>query len=223
MFSRGRLPAVLALALIVGLSAPARAENDPGVVLPSPAVVTVHAMPLGSVSLDRPVMVRVFDDAPANQRLKVWVEKALKARGVRLGGAEAPLVLDIDTSAANAPARPPADTAPVLLRGQAGTGRGGEDAVAVGLRVFSNTQASVLGGVREAPVPAVAGPDIRVDLGLSDRVNGRRLWLGWATAKVEDLADGDRLLLVAAPLAAELGSATRGKSLTIPAGTLAAP
>ncbi|GEO82934.1 hypothetical protein [Pararhodospirillum oryzae] len=225
LFSSPARRAALALCLALGVALPSQAApvEEAPLVLARPVTIVVHAMPLGAVSLDRPIQVLSLDDSPMHQRLQAWFERALKARGLRTGGPEAPLVLDLDSSAANAPSRPDPSAAPLTMRGAAGTGRG-EDEVAVGVRVFSNTQASVLGGVVETPIPAVAGPLARLDVGLTDRATGRRLWVGWASVdNSQEVGDGERLLLTVSPLAAALGTSTRSRTLTVPAGPVATP
>ncbi|HCF19475.1 MAG TPA: hypothetical protein DEV96_15885, partial [Rhodospirillum rubrum] len=66
-------------------------------------------------------------------------------------------------------------------------------------------------------------PDLRIDAGLTERASGRRVWQGWASVTAPTLGLEDQGLVLADPLIAEFGKATRAKILTLPAGTLNRP
>ncbi|WP_200347154.1 hypothetical protein, partial [Rhodospirillum rubrum] len=216
----------LACALAVVLPTASQAAPSPAadapVMIPQPIHVSVNAMQLAPFDPATALSVRIMDDSPANLRLLDWVRRSLIARGYHIGGDDAPLILDIDTVASNAPARPNADRSVLGLRGQAGTGQD-EDSVDVTVRLFSNRQGSVIGGDVDAPRASLGQPDLRVDAGLTERASGRRVWQGWASVTAPNLGLEDQGLVLADPLIAEFGKATRAKTLTLPAGTLNRP
>lgn len=230
----GAVAALAALALIA--SAPSWSAPDGGgggsggavadqpVILTAPVGVTVNAMALGAVDLSRPIALRLMDDSPANRAMLARLTERLTARGLTLVAEEdqAALLLEVDTAASQAPHRPDPDEGALSVTAQAGTGQD-EDQVAVRLRLFSNTQVSLLGGDRDAPPPPLGGPGLRLDAGLTDRATGRRLWQGWATATAPTLDQATVGRILAGPLAATLGEAARHDTLTLPAGPLVLP
>ncbi|MCF8482358.1 MAG: hypothetical protein K9H25_18190 [Rhodospirillum sp.] len=204
------LPMALPMAL-PGLAAEDGTGTKPlgaEVVAPSRmAEIVVNAMPLAPYDSTRPILARVMDDSAANLAILDSLKAALVARGVPLAKGmddEAVLLLDLDTSATSAVTRPDPSGAPFAVSGVAGTSDD-EDSVDVTVRVYSNVQGSVLGGDRDAAKPSLGGPDLRLDLGLTDPQGGRRLWQGWGTVSAPALGIAGQGLLLTDPLAAALG------------------
>lgn len=198
-------------------------EGD-SVILRSPVDVTVNGMLFGpSPGTTRAVQVRVMDDSPVNLRMKAWAERGLVRRGFVLGDDRAPLVFSIDTSGAEASPLPTENrTLPLLLHGQAGS-LPGEDDVSVGLRVYSNNEASLIGGPAQAGRPVVGDPGQRVQVGLSERSTGKQIWVGWASIGETGMGDSEKLILLVGPLVEEAGRENRSQTITVPAGTLTRP
>lgn len=224
----GLAPVVAAAVILAAALAPAgpglAQDSQAGVVLSRPVTVTVNAMPLGaSVDLGQPIALRLMDDSPENLAMVEEVRTSLIAQGHTLVPEDrARLLLEVDTAASSAPRRPDPDSGALGVSGEAGTGQD-EDSVAVRLRLFSNTQVSVLGGDRDAPSPPLGGPGLRLDAGLTDRETGRRVWQGWATITAPGVDTATAARMLAGPLMADLGKPARLKTVTHPAGPLTLP
>ncbi|WP_413205947.1 hypothetical protein [Rhodospirillum sp. A1_3_36] len=179
--------------------------------------IVVNAMPLASYDATRSISLRVMDNSPANVAILDSLRAALAARGVVFATGEddtSALRLDLDTSASSAVVRPDPDQSPLSVSAIAGTSNG-SDAVDVTLRLYSNVQGSVLGGDRDAPKPSLGGPDLRLDLGLTDPQTGRRLWQGWGTVSAPDLGIEGQGLLIVSPLADALGKSVIKQVTTV--------
>ncbi|MBE1237831.1 hypothetical protein IHV25_09245 [Phaeovibrio sulfidiphilus] len=189
-----------------------------------PVDITVSGIRLGPApDPGQAIQVRVMDDSAANLRLKAWVEQALSLRGLKTGGPEAPLLLTLDTSGSvPSPLPEPNRTLPVLLHGQMG-GMRGEDDVSVGLRLYSSNEASVLGGRATAEQPVRGSPGHKIHATLTDRASNRQVWTGTAAIGENHLGDQEKLLLMARPLAEEVGQDNRHHVITVPSGPVAMP
>jgi hypothetical protein len=215
---------VLALTL---LSAPLALAGDPagapeGSVRIAPdrtATVVINAMPLAPYDAARPVHIRVMDNSDDNMAIRDSLAAALTARGVTLAedaAVDDVMLLDMDSVATTASLRPDPSSGPLSVGGAAGSSDD-RDQVDVTLRLFSNVQGSVIGGDRDAPKPSLGGPDLRLDLGLTDPRTGRRVWQGWGTVSAPALGLRGQGLLLTGPLADSLGQSVikRTETLTL--------
>ncbi len=228
---------ILAAAPVRAAEAPAPAaaptpvfEQQPASIAMAPAgsqavntsdtiTAVLNAMMLGPDAPARTITVRLTDDSDMHRQMQERFEVALAARGYQvLRGEEAvgsALVLEFDTASSKAPQRLEQGSL-VSMRANVGESES-DDQVEGVINVFSNTEASLIGGPVEHAMPSLGGPMLRLDVGLTDRATGRRLWQGWATAGSPSLGRDVIALSLVDPLSATLGKSVRAQKVTVAA------
>ena len=183
-------PLVLGLLTVAGMTAPA-VPQDVGQGL-------LNAVAFQPIPQAQAVEVRVLDNSDENLAVMRELEEALRQRGVRVGGGEAPLLLTIDTGDSVGAWTAPGVTDKIRMMDDRG-------------RLFPQGELDM---ARQARLPlagttVVTPAQYRLGLTLDTRDSGTRLWQGWAIA---DLSQGEPSELAAAmvpKLADSLGRTVR--------------
>ncbi len=183
------LPAsvVLAAALVPGLAA-ADATGQ----------ATLNAVSFQPLPAAQPIEVRVLDNSDENLAIMRELEGALKRRGAPLGGADAPLLLTIDTGENVGAWNAPSGTDRVPMMDDRG-------------RLFPQGELDISRQAR-LPVPGttvVTPPQYRLGLTIDARATGVRLWQGWAIAPLSQGEPAELAAAMVPKLAASIGETVR--------------
>ena len=174
------------------------AALDPALAADITGQGTLNAVAFEPLPAAQPIEVRVLDNSDENLAIMHSLEAALRRRGAPLGGADAPLLLTIDTGdsvgAWNAP--PKADQVRMM------DDRG---------RLFPQGELDISRQAR-LPVPGttvVTPPQYRLGLTIEARATGARLWQGWTTAPLSEGEPADLAAAMVPKLAASIGETVR--------------
>lgn len=186
------------LAAAVMMSSPTLAEEPPlnGQI----SAVSFHA--LGKKSA---VVVKLYDDSEASVALKSSFEAALKAQGYQVvDNARYALSFDIEN---NVSGTPTADPGRLQLTGQSG-GYSGPEEYTARMELYSSERAD--------RGSAHAAGFMRMDVSITDRSNGRRVWQGWADSNSTGQNPEDVSARLVYPLVQSIGETIRNQPLSTP-------
>ena len=152
----------------------------------------LHAVSFGPLPEGMPILVRPLDDTDENLAIKKEFEAAMAADGLNVAADEARIVLSFETreEVAAGPAPRPQNT--IRFRGQGG-------------RMSTSDERNVPKLI-EAPRDGtrIYRPSrYRIDATIDDKVDGTRLWQGWAVA---DLGEHTHSFLAKTMVPAIVGS-----------------
>jgi hypothetical protein len=152
------------------------------------------------------ILVRPLNDTSENLAIKAEIEKALTARGFRLGEDPKGIVLSFDSRTqpgywSSTPRRKF-----IELQGTAGTGTRVEKGSRGVVNLYDSQQGAVFNeGNRNVVTPAATL--FRLDVNIDDKTDGKSLWLAWAMA---NLAEGDPVTLAQAMVPAIVDTIGKG-------------
>jgi hypothetical protein len=189
-----------AIALLVALvSSPAAAGSEEG-------DGSLTAIACGRLEAPYRFEVALDDDGPAFERLDGAMRSALAARRVEVV-ADAPLRLSLHVDTVRSV---PRIRRPDMGRFRQHADRGTE----IEINLWSNQHDSLLGGRRENALRA-AIDELRVEIAISDKSNGRCIWHGEAVVDL-DGRDPDRSAAAVIPLlVARLGETVRAEPISL--------
>ncbi|MBF0093230.1 MAG: hypothetical protein HQL34_01650 [Alphaproteobacteria bacterium] len=150
--------------------------------------------------------VRLYDDSDANKALKSEIEGRLAAAGYGIS-ANAPLILSFDLRNTVGDGRPDEPTSRLEVRGNSSTA--GRDDYSARLKLFSTRTGE------EGSPGAAYGGSVRLELAISSRANGRRLWQGWAVADSTGREGGETAAALVGPLVEVIGKTVRGQDVSV--------
>ncbi len=189
-----------ALLLILAGSFTVRAQEATSGVL--------NAMSLHPLSGGQPVLVRPLNDSPENLSIKTQLEQALAAAGFAVAKESSVVVLSFET--------------------RRELGGGPTPRRQVTPRFIERHEESNIGDQRYTPQIGKSSPQgpssisasrFRLDATLDDRQSGKRLWQGWAIARMQGEETNKLTKAMAAELVGSLGKTVREKTFEIPIGT----
>jgi hypothetical protein len=146
-----------------------------------PARGRLHAVSFGPLPEGMPILVRPLDDTDENLAIKNEFESAMAADGINVAADEASLVLSFETREEVAAGPAPKPQSTIHFRGQGG-------------RMSTSDERNVPKLI-EAPREGtqIYRPSrYRIDATIDDKLDGTRLWQGWAVA---DLGEHTHLFL----------------------------
>ncbi|GAB6051870.1 hypothetical protein JCM17960_06900 [Magnetospira thiophila] len=157
-----------------------------------------------------PIDVRMLNDSGDNPLMREEFIGHLTSAGHRVAEG-APVVLTFDSHGALGTWG--SDQRYLVEMHARGGDEGGEDA-AVRLNLFDSSK----GGLFNKGTGDVSGSPTRyrLDAVLEDRASGKRLWHGWATARLERAGQGDLTRSMIAPLVSALGKTVRKQPFATP-------
>jgi hypothetical protein len=187
-----------AFALLVA-SAPLAAE-------PSGPNGTLRSIACGKLDGRHHFELMLQDDSPTYIRVGRTLAAELQSKRAEVSSA-APLRLSLSIDTVHTS---PRHRRPDLGRFSHDTDRG----TRVQLNVWSNQHDSLIGGRRET-VPRQATDEIRVEIAINDKANGRCVWQGEAVVDL-DGRDADEVAATVIPLlVAHIGETVRGEAITV--------
>jgi hypothetical protein len=191
------LGAIALLAALVSSPTAAGSEEGDG---------SLTAIACGRLQAPYRFEVALDDDGPAFERLDGSLRSALAARRIEVV-ADAPLRLSLHVDTLRSV---PRVRRPDMGRFRHHADRGTE----IELNLWSNRHDSLLGGRREDALRA-AVDELRVEIAISDKSNGRCVWYGEAVVDL-DGRDPDRSAAVVIPLlVARLGEMVRAEPISL--------
>jgi len=163
----------------------------------------LNAMSILPLDAKRPVKVKLYDDSETSLAMKSAFESALSASGYQVSE-DATLTLtfelqnSVNTSTVDDPGR-------VEIVGHSGGYSQAEEYTAR-VELFNSQE-------KERGVATTQGA-LRLDVALTDRQNGRRLWQGWANADSTAHSERDVGVQLVTPLVHSLGKTLRNQPLS---------
>jgi hypothetical protein len=167
---------------------------------------TIRSIACGKLESPYSFDVALEDDSPTYARLGRALASELQKRRVEVS-AEAPLRLSLSVDTVRAPSR---HRRADLGRLHHDTDRGTQ----VRLNLWSNQHDSLIGGRREG-VTREAVDELRVEIAINDKSNGRCIWHGEAVVDL-DGRDADEAASTIVPLlVAHIGESVRAEPITL--------
>ena len=179
----------------------ARAEN-----------ITVNAVAYLDVPKDTPFVVETFNDSEQNMALKKQFEAELKTHGYEIAP-KARLILSFDvtdesgTWTGGGPNR--------LIELQNADDHTGTDAPNVRLNIFDSNRGGLLNPKRDPGITQVAPSQLRIDVRIEDRENGRRVWQGWSMANISAANDAVLQRALVKPIIDNIGKTVRDATIPL--------
>lgn len=194
------LVSVSAMLVILAGSFTVRAQEATSGVLNA---MSFHPLPGG-----QPVLVRPLNDSPENLSIKTQLEQALAAAGFAVAKEGSVVVLSFET--------------------RRELGGGPTPRRQVTTRFVERHEESDIGDRRYKPQIGKSSPQgptsisasrFRLDATLDDRQSGKRLWQGWAIARMQGDETNALTKAMTSELVDSLGKTVREKTFEIPIGT----
>lgn len=152
----------------------------------------------------REIEVRLYDDSDANKALKTAIENRLTGAGYILGG-NAPVILSFERSSTVGNGNVPPEAPQSLITMKGGTNSKDEYSASLNLLKIKTGE--------EGSPGASYGGAVRLEVAISSRSNGRRLWQGWAVADSTGRESADIAAALIEPLVGAIGKTVRAQQV----------
>ncbi|MBF0168497.1 MAG: hypothetical protein HQL45_12795 [Alphaproteobacteria bacterium] len=199
-----RLAVFLVAAAILALSGPLSAQTQDRI------EAKLSTLSFAAIDRSQPLQVRLQDDSDDNKAVKAALEQALTQAGFRLApDARFVMTFDATNSLTNN-----LSSRPTVFSVDGHKSSAGGDTVEARVKLFSTGEDSVLKRRPDEGPQGTAG-SVRLDLGLMDRADGKRLWQGWAQVPAHSSDTQALTRALATPLVGHIGQAVRNKAVPV--------
>jgi len=174
--------------------------------------ITVNAVSFFDIPKDTPMVVETFNDSEQNLALKQRFETELKAQGYEVTD-NARLILSFDVSDESGTWTGGGPNRLIELKNR--DDHTGTDAPNVRLNIFDSNRGGLLNPKRDPGITEVAPSQLRIDVSIEDRDNGRRLWQGWSMANISAANDTVLQRALVKPMIDNIGKTVRDATIPL--------
>lgn len=174
------------------------------------ADIMLNAVSYADIPDKKSVAIELFNDSPRNLDLKAQFEEQLRQAGYTIDQS-AQLIFSFDTRDTSGKWTGGGSSGLISLENS--DNHTGTDAPRVRVSIFDTQKGGILNEGSERGITEVAPSQIRVEVTLEDRTNGRRLWEAWTVSNIGASDDPSVPKSMVGPLVQNIGKTVRDETI----------